>query len=253
MHIDWSTLALQLVNFAILVWLLQRFLYRPVLRQVDARRAAFEAERAEAAKLVESAKAERSALAAARAGMAAERAAALRVAAAQAEEAAASVRAQAEREAHVLMETTRKTLAEERERMLDELHRGALDLAAQMSRRMLAELPPELRDEMWLERIEKHLAAMNATERAGLLGELAAGAALRVVTASALPTERAAAWRARLCRALGSEGGLPVTFQSDPALIAGAELRLPHSCLGISMRRVIEVLQEENRSSGRPR
>ena len=39
MHFDWWTLALQTVNFAILVWLLQRFLYKPVLRMVDARRA----------------------------------------------------------------------------------------------------------------------------------------------------------------------------------------------------------------------
>jgi hypothetical protein len=39
MHFDWSTLALQTVNFAILVWLMHRFLYRPVLRLIDARRA----------------------------------------------------------------------------------------------------------------------------------------------------------------------------------------------------------------------
>jgi hypothetical protein len=42
MHFDWSTLALQTVNFAVLVWLLHRFLYRPVLRMVDARRAEIE-------------------------------------------------------------------------------------------------------------------------------------------------------------------------------------------------------------------
>jgi len=35
MHFDWSTFALQTVNFAILVWLLHRFLYRPVLRLLE--------------------------------------------------------------------------------------------------------------------------------------------------------------------------------------------------------------------------
>ena len=50
MRIDWSTLALQLANFAILVWLLQRLLYRPVLRVLDARRAAADRERTEAAR-----------------------------------------------------------------------------------------------------------------------------------------------------------------------------------------------------------
>ena len=39
MRFDWWTLALQTVNFAVLVWLLHRFLYKPVLRAIDARRA----------------------------------------------------------------------------------------------------------------------------------------------------------------------------------------------------------------------
>ena len=39
MHLDWWTIGLQTVNFAILVWLLQRFLYKPVLRMIDARKA----------------------------------------------------------------------------------------------------------------------------------------------------------------------------------------------------------------------
>ena len=38
MALDWSTLALEAVNFLILVWLLQRFLYRPVLAAIDRRR-----------------------------------------------------------------------------------------------------------------------------------------------------------------------------------------------------------------------
>ncbi|MFY9876825.1 MAG: ATPase, partial [Rhodomicrobium sp.] len=39
MHLDWWTIALQTINFAILVWLLNRFLYKPVLRVIDARKA----------------------------------------------------------------------------------------------------------------------------------------------------------------------------------------------------------------------
>ncbi|MCF8466391.1 MAG: hypothetical protein K9G33_03230 [Sneathiella sp.] len=37
MSIDWVTIAAQLVNFLILVWLLKRFLYRPILDGIDAR------------------------------------------------------------------------------------------------------------------------------------------------------------------------------------------------------------------------
>jgi F-type H+-transporting ATPase subunit b len=37
MLIDWFTVAAQAINFLILVWLLKRFLYKPVLNAVDAR------------------------------------------------------------------------------------------------------------------------------------------------------------------------------------------------------------------------
>src|SRR5471032_3007808 len=37
MLIDWFTIISQVVNFLILVWLLKRFLYRPILNAIDAR------------------------------------------------------------------------------------------------------------------------------------------------------------------------------------------------------------------------
>lgn len=37
MLIDWFTVGAQIINFLILVWLLKRFLYRPVLNAIDAR------------------------------------------------------------------------------------------------------------------------------------------------------------------------------------------------------------------------
>ena len=38
MLIDWFTVGAQVINFIILVWLLKRFLYKPILDAVDARR-----------------------------------------------------------------------------------------------------------------------------------------------------------------------------------------------------------------------
>ena len=48
MPIDWSTLLLQLVNFLVLAWLLQRLLFRPVRRVIEERRRVTEAVLAEA-------------------------------------------------------------------------------------------------------------------------------------------------------------------------------------------------------------
>jgi F-type H+-transporting ATPase subunit b len=48
MLIDWFTVGAQLLNFLILVWLLRRFLYQPILDALDAREARIAAELADA-------------------------------------------------------------------------------------------------------------------------------------------------------------------------------------------------------------
>ncbi len=115
MPFHWQTLALQTANFAILVWLLHRFLYKPVLRMVDARRAEIQRGYDAAAAAQDQAKAQLAAVQAERTGIAAERDAALKAAAAQAEEAARQRAARAERDADALLESARKTLAGERD------------------------------------------------------------------------------------------------------------------------------------------
>src|ERR1035441_5979638 len=57
MLIDWFTVLAQVVNFLILVWLLKRFLYRPILDAIDAREKRIAKELADAnAKKVEAQK-----------------------------------------------------------------------------------------------------------------------------------------------------------------------------------------------------
>jgi F-type H+-transporting ATPase subunit b len=47
MLIDWFTIAAQIVNFLILVWLLQHFLYKPILDAIDGRERRIAAELAD--------------------------------------------------------------------------------------------------------------------------------------------------------------------------------------------------------------
>src|SRR5271169_5229977 len=49
MLIDWFTVVAQAVNFLVLVWLLKRFLYKPVLAAIDAREKKIAAELEDAA------------------------------------------------------------------------------------------------------------------------------------------------------------------------------------------------------------
>jgi F-type H+-transporting ATPase subunit b len=42
MEFDWTTFALEIINFLVLVWILQRFLYKPVTRAIAERKAGIE-------------------------------------------------------------------------------------------------------------------------------------------------------------------------------------------------------------------
>jgi F-type H+-transporting ATPase subunit b len=243
MHFDWSTLALQTANFAVLVWLLHRFLYRPVLRMVDARRAEIEKQYDGARTAEAQAKDRLTAVEAERAGIAAERTAALREATAEAEQAASARRAQAERETAALLEDARKTLATERSQALAETKRAALDLGAEIAGRLLAEVPMNLRAEAWIERVEQYLAGLPKPEMEALTQQLADGVPVRVVTASALPAETEETWRSRLHNTLRHRTA--IEFAVDPTLVAGAELHFPNAVLSFSWRSALAAIRAE--------
>lgn len=57
MSIDWITVAAQIANFLVLVWLLKRFLYRPILDGIDAREAEIKDRMQEAAHATQQAQA----------------------------------------------------------------------------------------------------------------------------------------------------------------------------------------------------
>ena len=243
MHFDWWTLGLQTVNFAILVWLMRRFLYEPVLRMLDARHAEIDSQYAEA-RAAESKANDRLASAEAEfRGIAKEREVTLRAAAAQAEEAAKARRAQAEAEAGTLLEEARKTLATERDSALAEARALALDLGADFARRLLAETPTKLQSEAWFERIEKYIEGLPKTEVNALVRQLGDGAGLTVATATPLASETAQTWRARLHGQLGD--GIDIAFVTDPDLVAGAELCFPNANLRFSWRSALATARSE--------
>lgn len=243
MPFDWWTLALQTVNFAVLVWLLHRFLYKPVLRMIDERRAEIEKQYAGASAAEAKAKDQLAAIEAERASIASAHETALKAAAAQAEEVAKARHAQAEAEAAAILESARKTIATERSKALAEVRKSALDLGADVARRLLAEVPSKLREEAWLERIEQYLAALPEPERDALARQLENSAALTVVTASSLAPDAAAAWQARLRRVLGE--GINIAFDVNPDLLAGMELHFPSAILRFSWQSALATVRSE--------
>ena len=243
MTFDWWTFGLQTVNFVILVWLLHRFLYKPVLRFVDARRANIDEERAEARRIQQEAQSELERIHAARSETEAEREAVLSAARTEAERQAAARLAQAEHDAEALEKQIRKSLQAERDAAVDETRKIALDLGMDVARRLLQEVPAALRMETWLDRIEQHLNALEPGERDALLPIPAGTGRLRVVGAIPVPEASMEQWRARLKGVLGQD--LEIEFAHDPDLIAGVELHFPGAILHFSWRGTLDAMRVE--------
>jgi len=251
MRFDWWTFALQTVNFAVLVWLLHRFLFQPVKRLTAARRAEIEKQFDAARAADAQAEAALAGVRAERAGIAAERDRFLKEAAARADASAAAQRQRSAAEAAELLENARKTIAAERSVALAEARTLAADLGCDIARRLLDEMPMKLRAEAWLERVEQHLLSLAPQERERLAHELSAGVALKIVSASPLPADSTSSWRSRLERVMGAT--MSVEFATDPGLIAGVELHFPTGILRFSWHSTLAAIRSELDSNGAAR
>lgn len=243
MHLDVWTLALQTVNFAVLIVLLQRFLYRPVLRMIDARRDAVQKQTADAEALAAQARAQLAGIEAQRTAVAAERDALLRSARQQAEQLAATRRAQAEADANALLAATRTQLAAERAEALAALRANAQDLAQAMALKLWAELPRTQRLAGWAERVLSALQQLPEQQLGELRAEVATGAAVEVTTAEPLPEEIAGQLLGRLRALLGQD--LQATWRTDARLLAGGELQFPQTLLRFAWPQLLPALSAE--------
>lgn len=222
MQFDWTTFVLEMLNFLVLVWILKRFLYRPVLAILDARQARIRQESAKAEKMLADADILREQYEARLAGWNQEREQNRR----KLEEELTQARATG-------MENLKQQLADEeakararsealtasREAALVRQAAGeAFGTAAAMLRRLAS---PELTASI-VRMFQEDLAAQPEDDHAALrkaAAALVATSAVEITSAHPLdePTQGA------LKQALSSAAGKPldILYKVDPALIAG--------------------------------
>ncbi len=240
MRIDWWTLALQTINVLVLIWILSKFLFRPVVGIIEERRQA-------AAKLLDDAEAAKKGAVAAReaaeaesARIAASRDNVLRQAAADGEAQRAAALASAREEVDQMREAAatemRWTRVAEDSAASDRAAKLAVDIAA----KLFARLPDSARVDGFIEGLAQALASLPEASRDGLGGAHAP----RLTAARALSAEEARSCRDAFAKALGRPLDFAVAI--DPDLIAGLELETPHAIVRNSIRcdlaRIVEEL-----------
>jgi F-type H+-transporting ATPase subunit b len=238
----WS-IGFQVVNFLLLLFLMQRYLWKPVRATIDWRKKEIEDAEASVKARAKAADESRAAYEARteasereRASMMASTAAAL---AADREKEIAQARAamDAERQA------AREKLDQERRTAAAELTDAMLDLAVTLARKLLADVSGAAITSAFLDRICESLHGLPGAELSSLRADLDASPTVQVATAPALDDVAKGGLRARLAPYLGA--AIRLDFVVDHALIAGAELRFPHARLGHSLQHSLAAARRE--------
>lgn len=247
MKFDLTTFILEMINFAVLVWVLKRLFYKPVKAIIEKRRSEVEAELTAARRL----EAEASATQAELAG---------RVATWEAEKAKLRARLDAELEgererrlAAIEQEAaalaTRHATTEQRER--DEARRRtqaeAVDQAGGFCARLLARLASPALEARLVELFLDDLGELPAADRERL--RTRSRDAVVVTSAFALPEAQRTELARRVAALVGD--GRTLRYQEDQALLAGVAVDLGGLTLDGSLRSDLRFFTEAGRSDDR--
>lgn len=241
MRIDWWTLGLQTINALVLIFLLARFLFRPIADIVAERQAAANRLLSEAFDAKIAAEGERDLAARALTGMADDRAAAVKAALAEgvAEKEALLAAARSEIDklrADALADIAARRKAEEKA-LADRAGRLAVDIAAKLVDR----LPDDARVAGFIDGLARAIADLPPETKTSFGAN---GASVVLRTPRALDAHERAACDEAIAEALGR--GVEMRVEIDPALIAGLELEDRHAAirnsLGADLRKIAAEL-----------
>jgi len=243
MRIDWWTLALQTANVLVLIWLLARFLFRPVAEIVARRQDEANKLLADAAAVRRQADEARADLERARANMAAvsDKVFAEARTAAEAERSALLIRTK--EELTKLRAEADAAISRDRIAMEKTLIDRARELSLEIARRLVGRVTPATSADIFLAELCQQVQALSPGERAAFMPVPGEDHAIEIVTAAALGTEEAA----RIGAAIGDAfGRMPaLVFRSDPAVIAGIELHSRRAIMRNSWRGDLDRIREE--------
>jgi len=239
MRIDWWTLGLQTINVLILIWILSKFLFHPVVAIIEERRAAAAKILADVDAAKQQALAAREAAEAECARIAASHENLVRQAVAEAEAQRAATLASARADVDHLRAAAESEMRSMRAAEDAAASDRAAKLAVDIARKLMARLPDAARVDGFVDGLAKALASLPETSRSGL----GAAGTPRLTAARPLATEEIQSCRDAFAKAL--DRPLDFAVAVDPDLIAGLELETPHAVVRNSFRSDLGRIVEE--------
>ena len=223
MLIDWFTVGAQTLNFLILVWLMQRFLYQPILRAIDAREKIIAQRLAEGDSKKAEAQKERDEFRNKNEEFDRQRTALLSQAAKEAESAHVHLLSEARKAADDLSVKRMETLRGEAHTLRQAIGRRALQEVFAIARKTLADLAGTTLEERMTDVFVRQLCALSEKDKDELKSAFNA-ASVTVVVRSAfdLPAAQKSSIE-ELVKDLIAVG-TPIRFETAPDLVSGIDL-----------------------------
>ncbi|MDT3779004.1 F0F1 ATP synthase subunit delta [Nitrospira sp. MA-1] len=223
MLIDWFTVVAQALNFLILVWLLKRFLYKPILNALDAREKRIATELANADSRMAEAGQERDEFQRKNEEFDQQRAALLTKAEDEATAERQHLLDDARKESDGLRTKWQEALRSEHQSLNKELTRRTREEIFAIARKTLADLATTSLEERLGEVFIRRLREMDGQAKEGLAEALKTSSDPAIVrSAFDLPVEQRAAIQHALNETFSAE--IHVRFETAPDLVSGIEL-----------------------------
>lgn len=242
MLIDWFTVGVQALNFLVLVWLMRRFLYRPVLRAIDAREARIAAEIADAKSTKTEAEAERAEFQQKNAEFEEERAALFAKVSNEADLLRQKLRDESTEKAASEREKWRDSLATEQRNLRETLTRKAREEVFAISRKTLADLADSSLEEAIAKVLIRRLVELKAEDKDLLETAFSSEASPLVRSAFELQKAEREAIQQAIHRTFSTNTQL--VFETSPDLIGGIELRIGGQKIAWSIAEYLTSLEE---------
>jgi F-type H+-transporting ATPase subunit b len=241
--IDWFTVTAQALNFLILVWLLKRYLYQPVLNAISAREQRIAMQLADAASKQAAATGERDEFDRKNKEFDAQRALLLAKANEQAKLEQQRLLEQARKDADALRSRLEDAMRSEQQILGGELARRTCDEVFAIARKVLADLASASLEDSMLSVFIERLRALSAADRQLLAAASAAAAgAVMVRSAYDLTAQQRGAIEQSVTEVCGA--AVRPSYQAVPGLISGVELSANGRKLAWSITDYLGALQK---------
>jgi len=223
MLIDWFTIVAQALNFLILVWLMKRFLYRPILHAIDEREKRIATELANADKQKVDAQKESDEFRRKNKKFDQQRAALLSKATDEAQAERQRLLDEARKAAAALSSKRQETLRNEEHNLHQAISRRTQQEVFAIARKALTDLAGTSLEERMVDVFVRRLRELNREEKGLLASALKASPGPVIVhTTFELPPAQCASTEGAIKETLGTE--TRVRFETAPDLISGIEL-----------------------------